>query len=138
MLSMKKQQWLLLAATACLAALAGLVWAPPCLHAQELPGSVLGQELPQARLLRSLRDGRCCALFFELPGAEAEALCQRLFEAHGRQRLEPDFAWGMGDEVLSGLSGYHCVLPFAGDGFCRYFARLDDGTLVAIRASYGG
>ncbi len=92
-------------------------------------------ELPQARVLRTMRGGDNYAVFFELPAADAEALCRSLPTRGGWQPLLAGHSFGMGDDAaddLTGLTGQYARVEGNYSGLA-YLLRLDDGrTLVAV------
>ncbi len=144
-LSMNARKTLLRAATlllllACLLWAATGAWQRWGMSAKEHIAQIVGQEVPQAKVVNTIADDGFRAIFFELPREEAAALWQRV-EASSKNRaypLDPQFTFGIGEEELHGLTGSFVLLPFRGDGACRYLVRLADGTtFVAIKACYG-
>ncbi len=96
------------------------------------------EELPQARVLRSERNGDCFAIFFELPADDAEELCRRIPTRDGWHSLTPDRRFGISNDLgddITGLSGSFALVAGKNSGSIPCLIRLEDGkTLVAVRA----
>ncbi len=133
-----KRKLIIFLVLACLAALCALLAAGgrsdhDCIRL------ITGQELPQAKVVKSLRGERgLFAVFFELPPAEADALCRKLPAREGWQPLEPGRCFGIcrdPERDVTGLSGSYAAIAGDWDGTLPFLLRLNDGrTLVAIMA----